>query len=90
MTFMFFQVFLNGKKVGSELSKHHRKAVVPCKPNRDYTINLMALTNHEVFGNSDLSNTLHVNTSGNQSPQPVIYADNEEEEDDDMGVSDTS
>lgn len=29
-----YQVYVNDKMVGNPLSSHHRKAVIPCKPNR--------------------------------------------------------
>ena len=29
-----YQLYMNGKKIGHVLSSTHRKAVIPCRPNR--------------------------------------------------------
>jgi len=38
-----YQVYLNDKKAGNELSCTHRKAVIPCRPNRLVWLNLQTL-----------------------------------------------
>ncbi|ESO91438.1 hypothetical protein LOTGIDRAFT_153880 [Lottia gigantea] len=61
-----YQVYMNDKKVGAELSNSHRKAVIPCRPNRIYRINLVALSANSQYSDSLKSNTLLINTSTNQ------------------------
>ncbi|KAL5013163.1 hypothetical protein ScPMuIL_007433 [Solemya velum] len=58
-----YQVYLNDKKAGNELSNSHRKAVVPCRPNKVYKINLVALSSKSEYTDSPKSNTLMINTS---------------------------
>ncbi|XP_046358181.2 uncharacterized protein LOC124136325 [Haliotis rufescens] len=64
-----YQVYLNDKKAGNELSSSHRKAVIPCRPNRTYKINLVALSSNPEYMDSPKSNGLLVNTSSS-SPRP--------------------
>ncbi|XP_052779768.1 uncharacterized protein LOC128217013 isoform X4 [Mya arenaria] len=58
-----YQVYLNDKKAGNELSSTHRKAVIPCRPNRFYKVNLVALSANPEYSDSGKSNTLSINTS---------------------------
>ncbi|CAH1782616.1 unnamed protein product [Owenia fusiformis] len=58
-----YQVYMNDKKVGNMLSASHRKAVIPCRPNRHYKINLTAVTAVRRFAETSKSNALHINTS---------------------------
>ncbi|XP_041347758.1 uncharacterized protein LOC121367568 [Gigantopelta aegis] len=64
-----YQVYLNDKKAGNELSSSHRKAVIPCRANRTYKVHLVALSSNAQFGDSPKSNTLLINTSTG-SPRP--------------------
>ncbi|XP_067685414.1 uncharacterized protein [Haliotis asinina] len=64
-----YQVYLNDKKAGNELSSSHRKAVIPCRPNRTYKISLVALSSNPEYMDSPKSNSLLVNTSSS-SPRP--------------------
>lgn len=57
-----YQVYLNQKKVGNILSVHHRKAVIPCKPQKEYKVALIALSSDPRFESSGYSNTLVVST----------------------------
>ena len=57
-----YQVYLNQKKVGNILSVHHRKAVIPCKPNKEYKVALVALSSDPRFESSGFSNTVVINT----------------------------
>ena len=54
------QVYLNGKKVGNQLSCSHRKAVIPCKPKRCYKVNLVAISTDPNYPDSPMSNTLMI------------------------------
>ncbi|KAL3853216.1 hypothetical protein ACJMK2_016773 [Sinanodonta woodiana] len=58
-----YQVYLNDKKAGKELTHTHRKAVIPCKPNRTYKVNLVAVSANREYSDSSRSNTLLNNTS---------------------------
>nr|XP_034305803.1 uncharacterized protein LOC105321045 isoform X1 [Crassostrea gigas] len=58
-----YQVYLNDKKVGNELSNSHRKAVIPCRPNKNYKVQLVALSDNSFYSDSAFSNTLLVSTS---------------------------
>lgn len=58
-----YQVYLNDKKAGNELNHSHRKAVIPCKPNRNYRIQLVALSANPEYSDSPKSNALFISTS---------------------------
>ncbi|KAK3579080.1 hypothetical protein CHS0354_029940 [Potamilus streckersoni] len=58
-----YQVYLNDKKAGKELTHTHRKAVIPCKPNRTYKVNLVAVSANREYSDSSRSNTLLNDTS---------------------------
>ncbi|XP_048739977.2 uncharacterized protein LOC125654190 isoform X5 [Ostrea edulis] len=58
-----YQVYLNDKKVGNELSNSHRKAVIPCRPNKNYKVQLVALSDNSFYSDSSFSNSLLVSTS---------------------------
>ena len=82
------QVYMNGKKVGNVLSKHHKKAVMACKPNRQYKVQMVALTKEKMFGESPMSNMLVINTSADGT-RPLVndfYSEENPQEDDDMFV----
>ncbi|XP_023933288.1 uncharacterized protein LOC106180596 isoform X1 [Lingula anatina] len=72
-----YQVYMNDRKVGNELSSSHRKAIIPCKPNRHYKINLKAISADMDFGDSALSNTLFISTSLSQGGQILADAHDE-------------
>ncbi|XP_076447663.1 uncharacterized protein LOC143284653 isoform X3 [Babylonia areolata] len=57
-----YQVYMNDKKVGNELSNSHRKAVIPCRMNKMYRINLVALSSNPDYQDSHKSNTLVINS----------------------------
>ncbi|XP_033744669.1 uncharacterized protein LOC117330483 isoform X1 [Pecten maximus] len=58
-----YQVYMNDKRAGNELSPSHRKAVIPCRPNKTYKINLVSLSSKPEYEDSLKSNVLLVNTS---------------------------
>ncbi|XP_025107507.1 uncharacterized protein LOC112572161 isoform X5 [Pomacea canaliculata] len=58
-----YQVYMNDKKIGNELSSAHRKAVIPCRMNKTYRINLVALSATADFDDSAKSNTLVISNS---------------------------
>ncbi|XP_070557721.1 uncharacterized protein [Ptychodera flava] len=59
-----YQAFLNEKKIGNVLNSSHRKAVIPCVPQKQYTINMIALSSDETFDDSLPSDNLVVVTPG--------------------------
>ncbi|CAL1538548.1 unnamed protein product [Lymnaea stagnalis] len=59
-----YQVYLNDTKAGHELTPRQTKATIPCKSNRTYRVNVVALSNSLQYGDSFKSNTLVVNPSG--------------------------
>ncbi|XP_012935394.1 uncharacterized protein LOC101845075 isoform X2 [Aplysia californica] len=65
-----YQVFLNDKKAGNELNANHNKATIPCRPNRTYRVNVVALSDKPDYGDSARSNTLVVNPSGQGDTTP--------------------
>ncbi|KAK3101597.1 hypothetical protein FSP39_004737 [Pinctada imbricata] len=64
-----YQVYLNDKKVGNELSNSHRKAVIPCRPNKNYKVQLVALSDNPRYSDSSKSNTLNINTATHSQQQ---------------------
>ncbi|XP_055882729.1 uncharacterized protein LOC106055997 isoform X2 [Biomphalaria glabrata] len=59
-----YQVLLNDIKAGSELTPRQTKATIPCKPKKTYRVNVIALSDNSLYGDSPKSNTLVINSSG--------------------------
>ncbi|XP_063446523.1 uncharacterized protein LOC134726026 isoform X8 [Mytilus trossulus] len=76
-----YQVYLNDKKAGNELNHSHRKAVIPCKPNRNYRVQLIALSTNPEYSDSPKSNALFISTNIN-SPGPTRGNDDWKMDDD--------
>ncbi|XP_071487386.1 uncharacterized protein [Diadema antillarum] len=47
-----YQVYMNGKKIGHELSAGHYKAAVPCRPCRVYILGIAALSDDAKYADS--------------------------------------
>ncbi|XP_059161356.1 uncharacterized protein LOC131944640 isoform X2 [Physella acuta] len=62
-----YQVFLNDKKAGGDLSAKHTKATIPCRANRTYRVCVVAVSSKPLYGDSQKSNTLVINPSGHSS-----------------------
>ncbi|XP_064633270.1 uncharacterized protein LOC135491376 [Lineus longissimus] len=57
-----YQVYMNDKKVGNMLSHIHHKAVIPCRPNRNYSISMKAISGTPDIADSAMSNKLFIST----------------------------
>ncbi|XP_022109023.1 uncharacterized protein LOC110989168 isoform X2 [Acanthaster planci] len=55
-----YQVYMNDKKVGQELSSSHYKAAIPCRPNRTYHMSIVALSADPSYRDSDLSEEVRI------------------------------
>jgi hypothetical protein len=53
---------MNDKKVGNMLSHIHHKAVIPCRPNRNYSISMKAISGNNDIADSAMSNKLYIST----------------------------
>ncbi|XP_071807417.1 uncharacterized protein [Asterias amurensis] len=65
-----YQVYMNDKKVGQELSASHYKAAIPCRPNRTYHMSIVALSADPNYRDSDLSDEVVI-TCWSPETQPI-------------------
>ncbi|KAK7102883.1 hypothetical protein V1264_021041 [Littorina saxatilis] len=73
-----YQVFMNDKKVGNELSSSHRKAVIPCRNNKLYRLNLVALSSDPDYQDSPKSNQLTIYTGEGPVTHDLTLDDNQD------------
>lgn len=60
----FKKIYLDDVKVGAKIEKDILKATMPLKPNRNYKLNVQALSSKsDQYADSTLSNSLHLSTS---------------------------